>query len=436
MEIYKTDRKVKKIVEQMSGDLVAEKNSVWGAKEYEDIEITNQNIYKAISDSFSQEDKSDLELLQGLKILPCENNEIFKNMSKLLSNARFQCFSAFFLVLKCKNFSENLENYEKKNSVYSNISSNFTESFINDSKIEARKLEDELGCGLGINGYYEVWRRILGPIPDRILNEGYIFKDMCKLPRHLVFYQDDPIDSSFPRVFLELFYEESELDNIKGLYIFMKGIIKEDYQKYFSAVICLKITCLKGGIFKSNFIMEIIFEFLFLADVLKTELEKVENIEKIKKNRSLFVDAFKKILDQKKIEYVKGGDSDFLDCSKFPKTAILLEILCYIDLFSNDCFKGLLNTQIHKKLKEEQKSMNEDEDVDKREWDYLIHVFEQEISALSPQELKFIFYTPVIETKKSKTNSDLKTIIFWIVFSIIIVSVIFIAGYWYFYRKG
>ncbi|TBU02627.1 hypothetical protein CWI37_0442p0030 [Hamiltosporidium tvaerminnensis] len=212
--------------------------------------------------------------------------------------------------------------------------------------------------------------------------------------------------------------------------------MKKDYQKYFSAVICLKVTCLKGGIFKSNLIKQIFFEFLFLADVLKTELEKVENIEKIKKNRSLFVDTFKKILDQKKIEYVKGGDSDFLDCSTLPKTAIFLEILCYIDLFSNDCFKGLLNTQIHKKLKEEQKSMNEDEDVDKREWDYLIHVFEQEISALSPQELKFIFYTPVIKTKKSKSNSDLKTIIFWIVFSIIIVSVIFIAGYWYFYRKG
>ncbi|TBU06526.1 hypothetical protein CWI39_0476p0010 [Hamiltosporidium magnivora] len=417
IEIYKTNKDVKEIVKRFSGDLVAKKNPDLGAKRYEDIEITNQNIYKAISDSFSQEDKSDLELLQGLKILPCENNEIFKNMSKLLSNATFQCFLGFFLVLKCKNFSENLEHYEKKKSVYSNISSNFTESFINDSKIEANELDDKLVCGLGINGYYEVWRRILGPIPDRILNEGYIFQDICKLPRHLVFYQDDPIDSSFPRVFLEL-------------------IIKEDYQKYFSAVICLKITCLKGGIFKSNFIMEIIFEFLFLADVLKTELEKVENIEKIKKNRSLFVDAFKKILDQKKIEYVKGGDSDFLDCSKFPKTAILLEILCYIDLFSNDCFKGLLNTKIHEKLKKEQKSMNEDEDVDKREKDYLINVFEQEIFALSPEELKFIFYTPVIETKKSKTNSDLKTIIFWIVFSIIIVSVIFIVGYWYFYRKG
>ncbi|TBU08323.1 hypothetical protein CWI36_0153p0010, partial [Hamiltosporidium magnivora] len=88
----------------------------------------------------------------------------------------------------------------------------------------------------------------------------------------------------------------------------------------------------------------------------------------------------------------------------------------------------------HKKLKEKQKSMNED--VDKRKNDYLINVFKQEISALSPQELKFISYTPVIESKKSNTNSDLKTIIFWIVFSIIIVSVIFIAGYWYFYRKG
>ncbi|TBU08526.1 hypothetical protein CWI39_0171p0020 [Hamiltosporidium magnivora] len=436
MEIYKTDEKVKEIVEQMSGDLVAEKNPGLSAERYKDIMTSYENRNEAISDSFSQEDKSDLALLQGLKITPCVNNETFKNMSKLLSNATFQCFLGFFLVLKCKNFSENLEHYEKKNSVYSNISTNFTESFINETKIEARKLEDELGCGLNIYEFYDVWKIFLGPILDRILEKGYIFGLMFNFPKYLVFYQNYHIDSSFPQVFIELFYKESELNKINGLYIFMKEQIKKDYQKYFSAVICLKVTCLKGGIFESNLIKEIIFEFLFLADVLKTELEKVENIEKIKKNRSSFVDTFKKILDQKKIEYVKGGDSDFLDCSKLPKTEILLEIFGYIDLFSNDCFKGLLNTKIHEKLKKEQKSMNEDEDVDKREKDYLINVFEQEIFALSPEELKFIFYTPVIETKKSKTNSDLKTIIFWIVFSIIIVSVIFIVGYWYFYRKG
>ncbi|TBU09525.1 hypothetical protein CWI39_0064p0010, partial [Hamiltosporidium magnivora] len=172
----------------------------------------------------------------------------------------------------------------------------------------------------------------------------------------------------------------------------------EQYHKYISAVLGLKALCLREATLIKNNIPRIIIEFLFLADVLKTESEKTEKIEVIKKLRKERIDSYKQIFDTKKIEYVKTQDGDYLDCHKVPKTTILLEIYCFVELFSNDSFKTFLDKRINEKTKITAKDSKIKES-------YLKHIFEQEILTLPSEELKLLFCSSAPESPNTDSES-------------------------------
>ncbi|TBU20143.1 hypothetical protein CWI38_0126p0040 [Hamiltosporidium tvaerminnensis] len=161
--------------------------------------------------------------------------------------------------------------------------------------------------------------------------------------------------------------------------------------------------CLRKEMLNKNSIPRIIIEFLFLAAVLKKEFETDENVKNIKIYRKKCVVELKKKVNIQNIKYVDNTNGDYLNRNKVPETSLLLEIYCFLKLFSNDSFKTYLDKQINQKPNVEVDAINIDKDVNLL--DYLKYVFQNEIFVLSLEEIKLVFGTPVSEGTEPKPES-------------------------------
>ncbi|TBU02524.1 hypothetical protein CWI39_1137p0010, partial [Hamiltosporidium magnivora] len=229
-------------------------------------------------------------------------------------------------------------------------------------------------------------------IVAKVLKNQNGFDEIFELDKNISNFQNKPEDPNFPHVFIELLCNETDVIFIKTLYEFLIEKTKEEYHNYISAVLCLKALCLGEEILNKKNISRIIIEFLFLVDVLKTESRKNENIEILKKYRKERIDSFKQIFDQKKIDYVKKEDGNYLNCNKVPKTTVLIEIYCFVEFFSNDSFKTFLDNQINEKMTKEKNKIFANNSKIKES--YFKYIFENELSTLTSEDRKLRFCPP------------------------------------------
>ncbi|TBT97508.1 hypothetical protein CWI37_2222p0010 [Hamiltosporidium tvaerminnensis] len=417
--------------------------------------FSNENFHRCLKDkyedsvpvilgSFDKGDETDLEFLKNTKIIFDENSNHY--LIDSLSNATFEKIFCFLGYFKRYCFYQVVRAHPNSG-VYDNswLESFRLDYYINSGEHAINMIESDeilirnMNCMFNDQQYKVIIQFISEKIVAKVLNNQSRVDEIFEFNENISKFQNKPEDLNFPRVFLELLCIERNVIFIKTLYDFLKEKTTEEYHKYISGVLCLKALCLEKEIVNEKEISRIIIEFLFLADVLKTEFEKIEKIEIIKKYRKECIDGFKQIFDQKKIEYIKNQGGDYLNCNKVPKTTILLEIYCFVELFSKDSFKKFLDKRINAKMFKEEKEIFANDSKIKES--YLKKIFENEISTLSSEGKKRLFCLPGPESpnpdpeSKKSDGFGIKEIIFYILLPILAVSGIFIVGYLLLYKK-
>ncbi|KAK1347243.1 hypothetical protein LUQ84_003224 [Hamiltosporidium tvaerminnensis] len=242
-------------------------------------------------------------------------------------------------------------------------------------------------------------------------------------------------DSKFSQDFVEVFCNEEELNKIKFLNKFIKEKTKEEYHDYISAVICLEAFNLKRNFSEGNDITRVIMDILFLTDVLKTKFEEIKTAENRREFRKIFFEALIKELGKRGIKLSPGTEFDFLNVIKLPRTSSLLEMYYFAELFYESASKSSLGKFLQDKLNEKLNTKEKDSDFTKT--NYLLYVFNNEISGLTQEELKNLFSAQTPETPVSKTtnskNFGFDKIFFYIVLPILCFCLIIIGAYWYIY---
>ncbi|KAK1348453.1 hypothetical protein LUQ84_002054 [Hamiltosporidium tvaerminnensis] len=249
-----------------------------------------------------------------------------------------------------------------------------------------------MNCMFNDQQYKAIIQFISEKIVAKVLNNQSRVDEIFEFNENQITFQNTQGDRNFPRAFLEIFCKENDVTYIKSLYDFLKKITKEEYHKYISAVLCLKALCLRKETLNKNNIPRIISEFLFLADVLKKEIETGENVENIKIYRKNNIDNLKKAVNIQNIEYADNAEGEYLDCEKVPETSILLEIYGFIEFFSNDNFKTYLTNEMIKIMPEGKKRPINVEEIKN---EYLKYVFLKETSGLRLEEIKLLFGKPL-----------------------------------------
>ncbi|TBU11198.1 hypothetical protein CWI38_1326p0010 [Hamiltosporidium tvaerminnensis] len=339
VEMYKENEEYKDIVQKIFKDFLLDKINRFSYKNLDYLIPSYEALTPDISRSFNKRDETDLESQFWPLVFPVNLNESAKNIIE----------TATIL-------STNMNN------VFNDQQYKMVLKFISE-KIVAKVLKNQ-------NGFDEIF----------------------ELDKNISNFQNKPEDPNFPHVFIELLCNETDVIFIKTLYEFLIEKTKEEYHNYISAVLCLKALCLGEEILNKKNISRIIIEFLFLVDVLKTESRKNENIEILKKYRKERIDSFKQIFDQKKIDYVKKEDGNYLNCNKVPKTTVLIEIYCFVEFFSNDSFKTFLDNQINEKMTKEKNKIFANNSKIKES--YFKYIFENELSTLTSEDRKLRFCPP------------------------------------------
>ncbi|TBU04196.1 hypothetical protein CWI37_0171p0050 [Hamiltosporidium tvaerminnensis] len=386
LEMSKENEDIKKIVQDVFIKFVTNKVKI--SKNLLNLKMKEKEMKSVISKSFNKEDATDLIILRDIKIQFMEGLKS-STLGDFLSSATFEQLFVFFLYFKWRYFYNYIGSYSADTSYHNSrqmiciVNGDFLVGTI---KQEIKSLSSDVNAKFTDQHYIKVFKNPNG------------FDEIFDFEKNISNFQNKPEDPNFPLVFLQLLCEESDVIFIKALYDFLKEKTTEQYHKYISAVLCLNALCLREETLIKNNIPRIIMEFLFLADVLKTESEKTEKIEIIKKLRKERIDSYKQIFDTKKIEYVKTQDGDYLDCHKVPKITILMEIYCFVELFSNDSFKTFLDKRINEKTKITAKDSKIKES-------YLKHIFEQEILTLPSEELKLLFCSSAPESPNTDSES-------------------------------
>ncbi|TBT97217.1 hypothetical protein CWI36_3057p0010, partial [Hamiltosporidium magnivora] len=345
VEMYKENKEYKDIVKKIFEGLLSTKTGGFVLEDF--LEYLNDNydaLSREISGSFNKGDETDLKVLKRTKIIFDGNSESYLKL--ILSNATYEqffCFMGYFKKYYCYKVVYNDPNNPVNGTTWPkslllNYYANW-EKHASNMRESDEILIRNMNCMFNDQQYKVIIQFISEKIVAKVLNNQSRVDEIFEFNENISKFQNKPEDLNFPRVFLELLCIERNVIFIKTLYDFLKEKTTEQYHKYISGVLCLKALCLEKEIVNEKEISRIIIEFLFLADVLKTEFEKIEKIEIIKKYRKECIDGFKQIFDQKKIEYIKNQGGDYLNCNKVPKTTILLEIYCFVELFSNDSFK-------------------------------------------------------------------------------------------------
>ncbi|TBU02255.1 hypothetical protein CWI37_0521p0010 [Hamiltosporidium tvaerminnensis] len=364
VEMYKENEEYKDIVQKIFKDFLLDKINRFSYKNLDYLIPSYEALTPDISRSFNKRDETDLEVLKKFKIVFDENSKP-SPLKDILSNATFEQF--FFFPV---NLNESAKNIIETATI---LSTNMNNVF-NDQQ------------------YKMVLKFISEKIVAKVLKNQNGFDEIFELDKNISNFQNKPEDPNFPHVFIELLCNETDVIFIKTLYEFLIEKTKEEYHNYISAVLCLKALCLGEEILNKKNISRIIIEFLFLVDVLKTESRKNENIEILKKYRKERIDSFKQIFDQKKIDYVKKEDGNYLNCNKVPKTTVLIEIYCFVEFFSNDSFKTFLDNQINEKMTKEKNKIFANNSKIKES--YFKYIFENELSTLTSEDRKLRFCPP------------------------------------------
>ncbi|TBU18112.1 hypothetical protein CWI38_0253p0010 [Hamiltosporidium tvaerminnensis] len=277
---------------------------------------------------------------------------------------------------------------------------------------------------------------------------GYIFKPFSKniLKKETGFFElfdhsenfslnNKLEDSKFSQDFVEVFCNEEELNKIKCLNKFIKEKTKEEYHDYISAVICLEAFNLKRNFSEGNDITRIIMDILFLTDVLKTKFEEIKTAENRREFRKIFFEALIKELGKRGIKLSPDTEFDFLNVIKLPRTSSLLEMYYFAELLYGNIARRNFSCSLQEKLNQKLNTKEKDSDFTKT--NYLLYVFNNEISGLTQEELKNLFSAQTPETPVSKTtnskNFGFDKIFFYIVLPILCFCLIIIGAYWYIY---
>ncbi|KAK1348094.1 hypothetical protein CWI38_0495p0020 [Hamiltosporidium tvaerminnensis] len=260
----------------------------------------------------------DEEIMKATKInFLISNRESFKELCVILSNAKYEFFFGFFTTLKIDFVGKAggyLEFFVKSTSENLKIFSEFLEEINNTVEILNKNIYSESGD----HQHKDILEYISKPIITKVLSDSIQFNKICEFSNNMGTFQNETEDLNFPRILIEIFYEENEVNYIKTLYEWLMK--KKEYHKYISAVLCLKAFCFKGKFSDKNIISRILIEFLFLADVLKRELHKTGNVEEINKCREVYVNGLKAQIEFSNKKYADNTPVGYLGDSKVLKT--------------------------------------------------------------------------------------------------------------------
>ncbi|KAK1348915.1 hypothetical protein LUQ84_002050 [Hamiltosporidium tvaerminnensis] len=400
VEMYKENEEYNNIVKKIFKRLLSAKTRGFEAENFQEyFKYKYKAFAPVILESFNKGDQTDLEVLKKTKIIFDGNSEPY--LKRILSNATFENFFGFLGYFKRYYFYEVVSN-NVNNCVYDfSLPESFHLNYylnrdkrgcVSQMKNSVEILIRNMNCMFNDQQYKVIIQFISEKIVAKVLNDQSRVDEIFNFNENHINFQNTQGDRNFPRAFLEILCEESDVTYIKNLYDFLKKITKEEYHKYISAVLCLKALCLRKETLDKNNIPRIIIEFLFLADVLKKEFETDENVKNIKMYRKNNIDNLKKAVNIQNIEYADNAEGEYLDCEKVPETSILLEIYGFIEFFSNDNFKTYLTNEMIKIMPEGKKRPINVEEIKN---EYLKYVFLKETSGLRLEEIKLLFGKPL-----------------------------------------
>ncbi|TBU01604.1 hypothetical protein CWI39_1347p0010, partial [Hamiltosporidium magnivora] len=145
----------------------------------------------------------DEEIMKATKInFLISNRESFKELCVILSNAKYEFFFGFFTTLKIDFVGKAggyLEFFVKSTSENLKISPEFLEEINNTVEILNKNIYSESG-------------------DHQLLSDSIQFNEICEFSNNMGTFQNETEDLNFPRILIEIFYEENEVNYIKTLY--------------------------------------------------------------------------------------------------------------------------------------------------------------------------------------------------------------------------
>ncbi|TBU06415.1 hypothetical protein CWI36_0455p0010 [Hamiltosporidium magnivora] len=308
---------------------------------------------------------------------------------KIYTEPNLHSFLLYFTTLICSIVYADEKFYISTK--YDRLIINIDEYFITEVTTTEEYLKKEIYKYLNLKLNKKAIECVSNSVLKKIIrNEDWVIK-IYEFDINQIHSDIKPIDSDISIKFVKLFIEETNLRYINGLNVFLKELTKKEYHKYISAVLIFN-------------------EILFLSDVLKTECEKKEVNEDLKKYRMSFINLIKTYLNQDYIDTDKNIAFYTLNGRVLPQTSALSEIYVLYVFFTNADYKNHLNQLILENLNNKQNNFEENLSykLDETEKMFVLFVFHKESSTLNLAEKKIYLYLLYQKNQKPRKRIILK----------------------------
>ncbi|TBU04694.1 hypothetical protein CWI39_0769p0010 [Hamiltosporidium magnivora] len=348
-------------------------------KDMEEMSVIFNSVYEDIMNSNIKDFSEEFIELKNAEIDFHRITETISNVQKNFNDASFERLFSFWLSVKYAYLAEKLSKMNDKASNNKKFSFFLDNKFLN--KISERDTwwQDSFYTKITPDLFQNMIKYIASPVIKKILTDEDKFQDILNFERNKNSSETvPPVDENFPTEFTKLFIERSKSNQLIVFYNLLISVSKEEYHKYISAVICLKVLCFEKTLSDQEVILRIIIEFLFFVDILKTESEKQKYTEQM----NSLSEEFKGVLDLSKLSSDlenQENDNKLLPIETVAsKTVHLIEMLVFINTFGDDVFLDKLDKCIIKVLNKTNSEQFELKSILNEQKEYVSFVFEEE----------------------------------------------------------
>ncbi|TBU04008.1 hypothetical protein CWI39_0869p0010 [Hamiltosporidium magnivora] len=406
-------------------------------KDMEEISVIFTKLSQDIMNSNGTDFSKEIIELRNAELSFYRIPETISNVQNNFNDASFERLFSFWLSVKYAYLAEKLSKMDDKASNNKKFSLFLDNKFLN--KISERDTwwKDSFYTKISPDLFQNMIKYIAGPVIKKILTDEAKFQDILnfelnKNSSKIVL----PVDKNFPCEFTKLFIERSKSNQLIVFYNLLISVSKEEYHKYISAVICLKILCFEKTLSDQEVILRIIIEFLFFVDILKTESEKQKYTEQM----NSLSEEFKGVLDLSKLSSDlenQENDNKLLPIETVAsKTVHLIEMLVFINTFGDDVFLDKLDKCIIKVLNKTNSEQFELKSILNEQKEYVSFVFEEEckiyISSKSQNKQKENLNNKSKEENTSNFAS--KKNMFIILSILLLLAICGLCGYLFFHK--